>query len=111
MIEKIITTIITFLLSTALGYSVRALKTYKDEMIRKRENELIQNEALKILLQSNLTNTHFAYKQLGSIPDYVYKNWLNLFKIYKKLGGNDYVDTLKKQMAGWEITKTDILDK
>ena len=111
MIEKIITTIITFLLSTALGYCVRALKSYKDEMIRKRENELIQNEALKTLLQSTLTNTYFVYQEIGAIPDYIFKNWTNLFKIYKKLGGNDYIDTLKKKMANWEITRTDILDK
>lgn len=111
MIEKILTTIITFVLSTALGYSVKALKTYKDELTRKRENEIIQNEALKTLLQTNLTNTYFVYQELGAIPDYVFKNWINLFKIYKKLGGNDYVDTLKQRISKWEITKTDILDK
>jgi len=71
----------------------------------------MQNEALKILLQTSLTNTYFVYQELGSIPDYMLKNWTNLFKIYKRLGGNDYVDTLKKHIAEWEITRTNVLDK
>lgn len=111
MIEKIITTIITFVLSTSLGYCVKALKTYKEENAKRKANENIQNEALKTLLQTNLTNTYFVYQELGSIPDYVLKNWTNLFKIYKKLGGNDYVDTLKKHIGEWQITRTNILDK
>jgi len=56
-----------------------------------------------------LTNTYYVYNEIGSIPDYVWRNWLNLFKIYRELGGNDYVDTLKEKMMNWEITKTDIL--
>ena len=111
MLEKIITTILTFVLSTTLGYCVKALKVYKEESQKKKENENIQNEALKMMLQSELTHTHYVYKQMGSIPDYVFKNWHNLFKIYKKLGGNDFIDTLKKKMSNWEITPTDILDK
>lgn len=111
MIEKILTTIITIVLSSILGYCVNALKTYKDELTRKRENEIVQNEALKTLLQTNLTNTYFVYQELGIMPDYIFKNWLNLFKIYKRLGGNDYIDTLKQHISKWEITKTDILRK
>lgn len=111
MLEKIITTIVTFVLSSALGYLVRTLKAYKQEGEKRKENDSVQNEALKTLLQTNLTNTYFVYQELGSIPDYVLKNWTNLFKIYKKLGGNDYVDTLKKHIGDWEITRTNILDK
>ena len=111
MIEKIITTFITFILSTTLGYLVSLLRTYKNDAKKRKENDLMQNEALKILLQTNLTNTYFVYQELGSIPDYMLKNWTNLFKIYKRLCGNDYVDTLKKHINDWEITRTNILSK
>lgn len=111
MIEKIITTIVGVVLSTSLGYCLNAIKNYKANIKREKENENIQNEALKTLLQSNLTNTYFVYQELGEIPDYVFKNWSNLFKIYKRLGGNDYIDTLKKKMAKWEIKRTDVLNK
>lgn len=109
MINTIITTIITFVISGLLGYCVSRIKTYRDKAIKDKENENIQNLALLTLLQTELTNTYYKYQKNGEIPDYIYKNWLNLLSIYEKLGGNDYIHTLSKKMEGWVIVKTDIL--
>lgn len=109
MIEKIIGTIITFLLTTALGYCASSLKTYRENAKRTKDNEKIQNQALLTLLQNSLTNTFFMYESKGEIPDYVLKNWLNLLKAYEALDGNDYVHTLATKMSKWKIVKTDIL--
>jgi len=109
MIEKIITTIITFCLTTALGYCLSSLKNYKENIKKNRDNEKIQNQALLMLLQNTLTNTYFNYEKEGEIPDYVYKNWLNLLKAYEALDGDDYIHTLAGKMKGWKIVKTDIL--
>jgi len=111
MFEKIITTIITFLISSALGYCVKAIKTYKDKAKKEKANEKVQNQALVTMLQNSLTNTYFVYEKLGEIPDYVYKNWLNLLKAYEGLDGDDYVHTLADKMKTWRIVKTDILQK
>ena len=62
------------------------------------------------MLQNNLTNTYFVYSKKKQIPDYIYRNWLNMFKEYKELGGNEYVDTLAEKMETWEIVRTDILN-
>ena len=111
MIHTIIGTIITFVVSSILGYCVGLIKNYKAKLNEnKKENELLKT-ALMTILQNNLTNTFFVYNEIGKITDYVLKNWLNSFKIYKKLGGNDYVDTIKSKIDNWEITKTDILEK
>ena len=109
MIEKIITTILTFCLTTALGYSASSIKNYKEKIKKVKENEVIQNEALKTLLQNSLTNTYFVYNNIGEIPDYVYKNWLNLLGAYESLEGDDYIHTLADKMSKWKIVKTDIL--
>lgn len=111
MKEKIIATVITFVVSGALGYMTSLVKTYKNKLKSKEENEKLQNEALKSLLQAQLTNTYFVYNEIGEIKDYIYRNWKNLFKIYKSLGGNDYVDELAHRMERWKITGTGILDK
>ena len=74
-----------------------------------KKNNDIQNEALKLLLQNNLTNTAYVYLELGEIPDYVYKGWLNQFKIYKALGGNDYIDELHSRMEKLVLSRTDII--
>ena len=110
MTQTIINTAITFIVSSLLGYSVSLIRNYKNKIKSKEENEQIQNEALLNILQSNLTNTYFVYEQLQEIPDYVYKNWTNLLKIYEKLGGDDYIHALEVKMKSWRIVKTDILD-
>lgn len=109
MANTVINTAITFIVSTILGYALSLIKNYQKEMEKEKNNENIQNQALLMLIQNMLTNTYFVYNEMGKIPDYIYKNWNNLLKIYEKLGGNDYCHTLKAKMDTWEIVKTDIL--
>lgn len=109
MIKKLIGTILTFCLTTALGYCVSSLKNYKEKIKKAKDNESVQNEALKTLLQNSLTNTYFVYENIGEIPDYVYKNWLNLLSAYESLDGDDYIHTLADKISKWKIVKTDIL--
>ena len=109
MIETIIKTVVTFIISGALGYCVSAIKNYKKKLKEEKDEKKILKEALMTMLQSNLTNTYYAYENLGKIPDYVYKNWTNSKKIYEQLGGNDYIHVLADKMKSWDFEKTDIL--
>lgn len=111
MITTIITSLITMILSAALGYCIKSIKSYQLKLQQKDKEEIAIKEALKYLIQSNLTNTYYAYEKIGKIPDYVYKNWLNLFKIYKALDGNEFIDKLAEKISKWELTHTDILEK
>lgn len=109
MINSIINTIISIVISAAFGYCVSVIKGYKKKLQQKTENENIQNEALLTMIQNDLTNTFNLYNNKKKIPDYSFRNWNNLFEIYQKLGGNDYCHTLKNKMESWEIVHTDIL--
>lgn len=109
MTQTILNTIITFIISGALGYSVSVIKNYKKRTKEKGENENIQNIALQTILQSQLTNVYFVYQEIGEVPDYVYKNWLNMLSIYEKLGGDGFIHSLAEKMKEWKIIKTDIL--
>lgn len=103
MTQEIIDTILKFVLTGALGYLVSLLKNYK-----KKNNAT--NKALKIMLQNNLTNTYFVYSTKKKIPDYVYKNWLNMLEEYENLDGDDFIHNLADKMKQWEIVRTDILN-
>ena len=92
-----------------MGYCVSVIKGYKKKIKSKEVNEEVQNIALQTILQSQLTNTYFVYQEIGEIPDYVYKNWLNMLAIYEKLEGDGFIHTLADKMKTWKITKTDIL--
>lgn len=99
---EIIMTILKYLIPIALGYCINVIAGY-----RKKANAT--NNALKILLQNNLTNTYFVYSTKKKIPDYVYKNWLNMLKEYENLEGDDFIHNLSEKMENWEIVRTDIL--
>lgn len=109
MIQTIINTSISFVVGSILTYCVGRIKHYKKRLKTKEENEQVQNIALQTILQSQLTNVYFVYQEMGEIPDYVYRNWLNMLKIYEQLGGDDYIHTLADRMKEWKIKKTDIL--
>lgn len=109
MLHTIISTSITFVVSSILGYCVSVIRNYKNELKREKENEKIQNLALKSLLKSNLTNIYFVYSELKEIPDYAYENFLDMLEVYEGLGGNGFIHTLAEKMKSWKITKTDIL--
>lgn len=103
MKAQIIGIVVNFVVSGLLGYSVSVIKNYK-----KKGNAT--NKALKIMLQNNLTNTYFVYSTKKKIPDYIYRNWLNMLEEYENLDGDDYIHTLADRMKNWEIVRTDILN-
>ena len=109
MIQTIINTTITFVISGLLGYSVSVIKGYKEKLNKKTENENIQNLALQSLLKSQLTNIYFVYSEMESIPDYAYQNFLDMLKVYENLGGDGFIHNIAKKMETWEIVKTDIM--
>lgn len=109
IIMKVILTIVGFVITGLLGYFVAKVKDYKSKLHNKENEEKLLKTALMTMLQSNLTNTYYVYENLKVIPDYVYKNWLNMLKIYEQLGGNDYIHVLADKMKKWDFEKTDIL--
>lgn len=102
MVEQIIKSVISYVIPALLGFLIAKVTNYR------KKNDSLKN-AIMTLLQSNLTNTFFLYDPIKTIPDYIYKNFLNELKAYEGLKGNDYIHTIAKRMESWEITRTDIL--
>lgn len=111
MTHAMLNTIITFVLSSILGYCASVIKNYKKKLQEKQKNESVQNIALLTLLKGNLTNIYFVYSELKQIPDYAYQNFLDTLAVYESLGGDGFIHNIAKKMENWEIVKTDILTK
>ncbi len=109
IVMHFILTIISVITTSSCGYLAGKVKSYSNKLKEKAENEKVQNEALKMILQSQLTNVYFVYQELGEIPDYIYKNWINALCEYEHLGGDDYIHNIAEKMKAWKIVKTDIL--
>ena len=109
MTQLFLNTILTFSVSSVLGYCLNSMRNYKNKLNQKEKESKILKDALMTILQNNITNTYYKYASIEEIPDYVYKNWLNSMKMYENLGGNDYCHTLKRKKENWKIVTTDIL--
>lgn len=109
MKETIMKTVVSLIISGVFGYLIGRIKNYKKKLKNKQDESDMLKVAMMTMLQSNLTNTYFAYEKIKEIPDYIYRNWLNSLAIYEKLGGNDYVHVLAEKMKKWDFVKTDIL--
>lgn len=109
MIETIIKTAISVIISGALGFCIGKIKDYKRKLKEKDEEKELTKEAMMIILQGSITNTFYVYDEIGEIPDYVLKGWYNQKNIYEKLGGDDYVHVLEEKIKDLKIKKTGVL--
>lgn len=101
--KEILMIIVKYLVPIILGWCLNVIRSY-------RKKTAATNKALKIMLQSNLTNTYFVYSTKKKIPDYVYRNWLNMLDEYENLEGDDYIHNIAERMKAWELVRTDILN-
>ena len=109
MVETILKTIISVIVSGALGFCISKIKDYKKKLKEKDEEKELSKEAMMIMLQGSITNTFYVYDEIGEIPDYVLKGWYNQKSIYEKLGGDDYVHVLEEKIKDLKIKKTGVL--
>ena len=102
MIYTVLNTAIGFITTTLLGYCLGLIK-------KKRLSEQEQNSALLSLLQNSLTNIYYVYNDVGEIPDYALKNWINLMEPYEALGGDDYIHELDVRIKKLPVKITGVI--
>jgi hypothetical protein len=73
------------------------------------KSEKAERKALRLLLQSNLTNLAYVCLELGYIMDYQLQSWSNMLGVYEQLDGDDYIHTLDVKIKQLEVKKTGVL--
>ena len=102
MTKEILLAIVKYLVPLIMGYLISLLRNYS-------KKDKLSQKALMIMLQSNLTNTYYEYEKKKAVPEYIYQNWANEFKVYRELGGNSYVCELAKRTDDWKIVRANNL--
>ena len=79
------------------------LLNIKKEEKKEEEAEARQRETDKCLLRDRITSAYFKHHETKEIREYEFTNVASLYKQYKALGGNSFVDKIWKEMQEWTI--------
>ena len=87
--------------------SVKELADLMKEHIAKDKEKIEEHKKLeksdRTIIRSEITTIYYRYCEKKVIPVYEKENFIYLYKQYKLLGGNSYVDDIKAQIDTWQI--------
>ena len=58
---------------------------------------------LKCLLRSEMLRIYYHHKDNEKIRQYELENFVFLYKAYKALKGNSFIDKIYKEVMSWEV--------
>lgn len=58
---------------------------------------------LKCLLRSEMLRTYYHHKETETIRQYELENFVFLYKAYKALKGNSFIDKIYNEVMEWEV--------
>ena len=66
-----------------------------------RQDKLVEGQ--KCQLRSEMLRTYYKHKDSGEIRQYELENFLLLYKAYKSLKGNSFIDKIHNEVIEWEV--------
>ena len=60
-------------------------------------------KGMRCLLRSEMLRTYYHNKDSGKIRQYELENFVFLYKAYKALRGNSFIDKINKEVMAWEV--------
>ena len=58
---------------------------------------------MKCLLRSEMLRTYYHNKERGKIRQFELENFVFLYKAYKALKGNSFIDKIYQEVMEWEV--------
>lgn len=60
-------------------------------------------DALKCQLRHDMLHTYYRHREDKTIRQYEMEDFLLLYRGYKALGGNSFIDRIKSEIDEWEV--------
>ena len=60
-------------------------------------------QGIKCLLRSEMLRTYYGNKETETVRQYELENFIKLYKAYKALRGNSFIDKIYKEVMTWEV--------
>lgn len=60
-------------------------------------------KGMKCQLRSDMLHIYYQYRETKKIRQYELENFVHLYKAYKALRGNSFIDKIYKEVMAWEV--------
>ena len=60
-------------------------------------------QGIKCLLRSEMLRTYYGNKETETVRQYELENFIKLYKAYKALRGNSFIDKIYKEVMTWKV--------
>lgn len=60
-------------------------------------------QGIKCLLRSEMLRTYYGNKETETVRQYELENFIKLYKAYKALKGNSFIDKIYKEVMTWKV--------
>jgi hypothetical protein len=60
-------------------------------------------KGMRCQLRSDMLHIYYGYKDSKRIRQYELENFVYLYKAYKALKGNSFIDKINKEVMSWEV--------
>jgi hypothetical protein len=96
-----LTTIATFL--TEIGVLLGVVKWVANKYKANSEKMELVAEGVKCQLRSDMLSIYYRHNEAQTIRQYEYENFIMLYKAYKALGGNSFIDKIYQEVTTWKV--------
>ena len=97
----------TLLLAAELAGAITGIAACICLLVKPLRNRILGlndvREGQRCLLRSDILHTYYKYRETKQIRQYEYENVVLLYKAYKALGGNTFVDHIYNEINEWEV--------
>lgn len=59
---------------------------------------------LKCLLRNEMLHIYYRHQETKTFRQYEYENFIFLYKAYKALRGNSFIDKIYREIENWKVT-------
>lgn len=80
-------------------------KPFRKWLFGRKEEKEHSHETDRCLLRDRITSIYYVHHDERAMKLYDYDNLERLYKQYKNLGGNSFVDKIWEEVQEWEITQ------
>ena len=86
------------MLTAFMGYIIWILQN------QKRDRDA-NTKGTMLLLRVQLIEYHDRYTQMGEIPSYAYQNFVDMYNVYRALGGNGMIVKMYEEVEELHLKK------